>query len=113
MKEAIEVVRNDPCPETLKTLINLEEFSHIANKVITYEMGSDGELTVTYLKDMSLMLSLVGAVRECDIEKHLQAERKLLALTFAYDHQNYSRYNTYQNAYLLDLKNSNHPAFNE
>ena len=76
-------------------------------------MGSDGEQTVTYLKDVSLMLSLVGAVRECDIEKHLQAERKLLGLTFAYDHQNYSRYNTYQHAYLLDLKNSNHPAFNE
>ena len=77
------------------------------------KMGSDGELTVTYLKDVSLMLSLVGTVRECDIEKHLQAERKLLGLTFAYDHQNYSRYNTYQHAYLLDLKNSNHPAFNE
>ena len=42
--------------------------------VLTFEEGSNGELTVNYLKDVSLLLSLVFAVRECNIEKHLHVE---------------------------------------
>ena len=34
-------------------------------------------------------------------------------LSFAYDHHNYTRYNTYQNVYLSDLKQSNHAAFEQ
>ena len=77
LKEAISSLRKDPSPATLETLMNLDEFDFIAKEILRYQQGSDGELTVTYLKDVSLMLSLVAAVREADVEKHLQAERKL------------------------------------
>ena len=46
-------------------------------------------------------------------EQHLQAERKLGEYTFSYDHPNYTKYNTYQNAYLLNLKQTNHAAFKD
>ena len=59
------------------------------------------------------MLSLVSAVREANIEKHLQAEQKMIYLTFAYDHQNYARYSTYQNCYLNWLKQKNHSAIKD
>ena len=111
LKEATISLRKSPSPESLDTLVNLHEFNVLAMEILQYEVGSDGELTVTYLKDASLLLSLVAAVREADIEEHLEAERKLSEYAFAYDHPNYARYNTYHNSYLLHLKQANHRAF--
>ena len=59
------------------------------------------------------MFSLVAAVHESDIEKHLQAEQKMTCLSFAYDHHNYARYNTHQSVYLSYLKQSNHVVFQQ
>ena len=43
-----------------------------------------------------------------------QAERKMIYLAFAYDaYENYARYNTYQNVYLSNLKQTDHPAFKD
>ena len=84
--------------------MQLPQFEDIVERVLAFEEGSDGELTVNYLKDVSLLLSLVSAVRECNSEQHLQAERNMIYLAFAYGHQNYARYNTYQNVYLSYLK---------
>ena len=77
------------------------------------EDRSDGYLTVEYLKDVSTFLALVSAAREGCVERHLQAERKLIHLAFAYDHPNSSRYCTYQNIYLTHLKKINHPAYED
>ena len=54
--------------------MQLPQFEDIVQRVLTFEEGSNGELTVNYLKDVSLLLSLVFAVRECNIEKHLHVE---------------------------------------
>ena len=75
----VDVMRQlwfNPTPETLQNLIQLQEFNDIVSGVLQYEKGSDAELTVDYVKVVSLMLSLVAAVRGSDIEKHLQAEQK-------------------------------------
>ena len=50
------------------------------------------EMSLAYLKDVSLMLSIVSAVREGCLERHLQAEREFLKLIFASDHVNYARF---------------------
>ena len=70
-------------------------------------------MTVSYLQDVSVLLSLVSAVRECNLEEHLQAERKLVDLALAFDHQNYGRYNCYQNVFLRNLQQTSHPTFEE
>ena len=113
MKAAMKSVRTHPFPDTLQQLLELEECTEMVKQVLHCEAGSDPELTVSYLRDVSLMLSLVAAVREADIEKHLQAEQKMICYSFAYDHQNYSRYNSYQNVYLTHLEQTDHEAFQQ
>ena len=57
--------------------------------------GPRFQMTMQYLKDVSLMVTIVSAVREGVIDKHLQAEREMLKLVFAIDHVHYARYNTF------------------
>ena len=99
--------------DTLRNAMQLPQFGDIVESVLNFEKESDGELTVNYLKDISLLLSLVSTKRECIIEQHPQSERNMIYLAFSYYHQNYSRYNTYQNAYLSHLKQIDHPAFHD
>ena len=89
------------------------DFKGLVKQILHFEQGSDAELTVAYLRDVSLTLSLVGSVREANIEKHLQAEQKMACLTHAYDHPNHARYEAYQNAYLMHLKQTGHDAYKE
>ena len=89
------------------------QFEDIVERALTFEKGSDRELTVNYLKDVSLLLSLVSAVRECNIEQHLHAERNMNYLTFAYDHQNYAHYNTSKFLPIPSQTNRYHPAFHD
>ena len=68
--------------------MQLPQFDDIVEHVLTFEKGSDDELTVNYLKDVSFLLPLIFAVRECNIEQHLLTERNMVYLAFAHDHQN-------------------------
>ena len=79
-------LRCEPSPDKLLEVTQLPQFEDIVERVPAFEEGSDVELTVNYLKDVSLLLSFVSAVRECNIEQHLQAERNIIYLAFAYDH---------------------------
>ncbi|MAG85790.1 MAG: hypothetical protein CMB97_00015 [Flavobacteriaceae bacterium] len=89
------------------------QFCTLKQHVLDHEKGSDGELTVSYLRDVSALLALVSAVRECDIDRHLEAEREMVSLAFAFDHQNYARYCSYQHVYLQDLKGKLDPAYHD
>ena len=66
-----------------------------------------------YLKDNSLVLSIVAAVREFDLETRLEAKREMLKLVFAFDHVNYARYNSYQQVLLTEEKRLNSPAYQD
>ncbi len=113
LKTVIKFVRALFSPETFQQLLELNEFTELAKNVLHCEAGSETDLTVSYLRDVSLMLSLVAAVRDTDIEKNLQAEQRMICYPFAYDHQNYARYNSYQNSYLMSLKQANQDAFQQ
>ena len=97
-------LRKSPSPVSLKQVVNSQNYGKLVTNILRCKERSDGELTVEYIKDVSILLALVSAVREGCIERHLQAERKLIHLAFAYDHPNYTRYYTYQNVYLTNLK---------
>ena len=47
---------------------------------------------------------------ENGIEKHMSAERQVIPFNFSLNHQNYSRYLTYQHCFLSNLKYKNHGA---
>ncbi|KAG1692278.1 Glutamate receptor ionotropic, kainate 1 [Nymphon striatum] len=71
------------------------------------------KLIVRYVRDVSAMLCFVSAVREKRIERHLAAERVLLPKCFAFGHQNYARYMTFQHVKLQDIKSKQDEAWND
>ena len=71
------------------------------------------ESKMAYLKGVSSLLALVAAVRDCNFELHLQAEREMIEHCFAFDHVNYARYLAYQQVYLTDRERKDHPAIND
>ena len=78
----------------------MQSFKDMVSSLLEDVEGTQKRLTIAYLKDVSALLSMVAAVRESNIELHLQAERNMTPLTFAFNHINYARYCTYQHVLL-------------
>ena len=71
-------------------------------------------MMVSYLKDVSNMLTTVSAIRSGNIIQQLQTKRGILNLVFAIDHSNYASYNSFQHVFLRNTsKRSNSQAFTE
>ena len=79
--------------------------------LLSHKKQTESHISVSYLKNVSSMLVLVSAVRESNIEKHMEAERVMTNQAFALDHPNYARYGAYQQTYLQHLRNIQHPAY--
>ena len=78
--------------------------------------GTQSKMTISYIsyiKDVSTMLSIVSSMREGNLYRHLEAERKFLPLFFSFDHVHYARYNSFQHIYLKHLQTTNTNAFND
>eukprot|EP00794_Sanderia_malayensis_P004276 gene4276-biopygen3477 len=98
MEEILLSLKNlwkDPSALSLSKILELQQIEELFKKVISCKQGSEEEYTVTYLRDVNIMLSLVSAVRDCDVERHLQAEHEMVPLAFALDHENYACYVSY------------------
>ena len=52
------------------------DFEKLCTDVLNFVNGTGEHFTIKYLKDVSLILSLVSAVREGNFERHLQAEKE-------------------------------------
>ncbi len=73
------------------------------------------DVSIIHLKiiDVSIMLAIVSAVREGNIHKHIEAEREMLSLTFAFNRQNYSCNCSYQHIFLQSMGSENKQAFEQ
>ena len=98
--ENLKTLRRNPDATIVESILSSASFQALYEN-FTKSSGPKCDMTLTYLKDVSLMLAIVSAVREGCLERHLQAERQFLKLIFAFDHVNYSRYNTYQHVLLV------------
>ena len=96
--------------DLLEDITDMNEFQDFKSRILT-ATGTASQMTVSYLKDVSMMLAMVSAVREGDFYRHLQAERRMISLIFAFDHVNYARYNSYQHVYLTEVAKTNPRAF--
>ena len=76
-------------------------------------IGNGATLVLSHKKSVLAMLWLVSSVRESDIERHLQAENIWICGSFAFDHQNYSRYGAFQEVNLQSLRKKDEEWFNE
>ena len=86
-------LRKPPSPALVEEIRKLDAFKDI-NQYIVSTTGTESQMTIKYLKDVSTMLAIVSAVREGDLKRHFSAEREIVRLIFAFDHINYARYNT-------------------
>ncbi len=105
-------LRLEPTPGAVDKVLDLESFETFFLQLKT-ESSTQKGMTVAFLRDISSLLALVSAVREGDFDRHLQAERDMLRFLFAFDHQNYARYLSYQHVYLSDLKLTNNAAYQD
>ena len=106
-------LRQNPNPSSLEEVIKLDSFSSLVGRISEFKEGSEAHFTVSYLKDVPTLLSLVSAVREGHLERHLQAEKEMLGHTFVFDYQNYDRYCSFQHVYIQDLRKTKPAAFND
>ena len=108
----LKELRRQPSTAALHAVTCMESFKVLKNDIMAVT-GTQSKMTIQYLKDVSNLLALVSAVRENNIEKHLQAERQMVKQVFAFDHQNYARYLSYQHVFLRELQKNGHPAFKD
>ena len=102
----------NPSPQILKDTIKSDEFHSLKSQNLA-TTGTHSQMTIEYLKDVSLMLMLVTAARKANIEMHLQAEREFLKIVFAFDHINYARYNSFQHMLLFLEQRLNSRAYQD
>ena len=98
LKLKVQQLQQTPNAKTVNEVIACPAFEHPVEKILQTSEDSESQMTVRYLKDGSLLFSLISAVRERNICRHLQAERQLLKLYFAFHHINYSRYMSFQHS---------------
>ncbi len=82
---AVQMLRKDPNAMTLNAVIDSKPFKSLVAQLLHCLPNTEGAMTICYLKDISSLLAMISAVRECDLERHLQSERDMLKLTFALD----------------------------
>ena len=111
LKENIKILRQNPSKESLNQVLCHDSFSALVSDVLSFKDGTEGHFTIMYLKDVSTMLAMISAVREGNICRHIEAEREMLSLTFAFNHQNYARYCSYQHVLLQNMCTDNKQAF--
>ena len=97
---------------TCDAILSSPAFSQLCNE-LTCVSGTQGKMTVEFLKDVSLVLSLISAARDNNFDLHLQAERQMILLTGAYDHYHYTRYLTYQHVLYSNLKHESSPEYRD
>ncbi len=112
LRKKLTSLRANPSSETLQAVIQLQTFESIFIEIMKTD-SPQKKMTVAYLKDISSLLALVSAVREGDFERHLEAERDMLKQVFAFDHQNYARYLSFQHVFLKDSKSSRSEVYDE
>ena len=108
----LQQLSSAPSPEVMEDVMACTALELLFQQIVQVEDGKESCMTISYLKDVSL-LALVSAVRENDLSRHLQAERVMLSLCFAFDHINYTRYMSSQHVKLCVLKMHYDPAFTE
>ena len=104
----LKIFRKTPSEAVQQIMSSKEFLEFLSDFAATTDIRST--MTMHYLRDVSLMLTIVSAVREGNFDRHLEAERQFLKLVFAVDHVNYTRYNAYQHVFLTNLKNTVAPV---
>ena len=50
------------------------------------KVGTEAKMDIYFIKNVSSLLALVSAVRENNLEQHLQADREMVKYCFVFNH---------------------------
>ena len=103
----LQRLRDNPSLENVDLIISSNTFNDLYNRIFK-TTGTQGQITVAYLKDVSSLLSLVRSVRDGNFKLHMETQREMLKFCFSFNHINYARYMTYQHLFLSQLEIENH-----
>ena len=99
--------RHAPSRNKIDSILQMNEFQSLQKNIVSTS-GTKSQMTFVYLKDISLLLSMVFAAREQNLDLYLKAEREILKLL----HVHYSRCNTHS-MYSCDEKRTNSDIYKD
>ena len=108
----VKNIRLHPSPDSLNDLLSTSQWEEIKKNLLNTS-GTMGKWILQYITKVNALLSQITAYREKYIELHLQAQRGLLPLMFALNHQNFSRYLTNYHVELTNLPLKNLSAYKD
>ena len=112
LTEVAQALRSNISPSSLEKVLSHPDFLVWKNAMLQ-SSGTMGTFVVNYIKEVSAMLSFVVSFRERNMELHLEALQHLVPLLFAFNHQNYARYLTYNHILLSNMKTDNPDAYDD
>ena len=101
-----------PSSKALERVTNVKEYKELVTAVLS-TTGTRSKMVLNYLRDVSTMLAIAFALRTGNSTQHLQAERQILKLIFAFDQIKHARYNSFQHVLLSNLSKDNPKAFDD
>ena len=117
--QAIDYIINERSSENFdaamqnKALANfLEEYSLFRQQVRRGSLGKTAQFWLTYVNLVSLVLSLLYAVKNNDYYLYGACLSKMVDLFFSFDGQNYARYLCYFSLFLVNIEET-HPGTTE
>ena len=72
-------MRKSPSPALVEEIMKLDAFKDNEQHIVS-TTGTESQIMVKYLKDVSTMLAIVSAVREGGLKRHFSAELEILKL---------------------------------
>ena len=108
----VKNIRLHPSPDSLNDLLSTSQWEKIKKNLLNTSCTMS-KWILQYITDVSAFLSQINAYCEKNIGFHLQAQRDLLLLLFAFNYQNYSRYLTTHHVELTNVSSKNPYAYKD
>ena len=81
LKLKLQQLSSAPSPEAMEDVMVCPALELLVQKIVQVEDGTESRMTISYLRDVSLLLALVSAVREKYLSRHMQTEREMLSVS--------------------------------
>ncbi len=103
-KENLEKVTEDDALNTYT-----EEYLQYKREVRNGKLGKTAQFWITYIDHVWLVLTLIEAVKENDLDLYSQCLHVMSGLFFSFGGQNYARYLTFFSVYIANIEKT-HPG---
>ena len=75
---APNIIATGSSDSAIEAILKKKEFNDLYDNIMLEQNGTESKMTIAYLKDVSSLLALVAAVRDCNFELHLKLKEKWL-----------------------------------